>query len=391
MYLVLDCETATLPFIKQMEISADDKQKIGIAKPLIYDIGWVLCKNDGTIKKRVSYLVQETFFVPQVFNTAYYCEKRPMYMEKLAKGEIKAKLWNDIAEELLRDCRKAKFVSAYNAMFDFIKAIPFTEKYIKALYSDNYNKWEKGQRYACECIANNDAEYKKYCEKFTDEKDLSVFAFRDEKFPVVDIWRIACEYIINNFNYKDTCARFPMITASGRYFKTSAETVFRYISDDYDFDEEHTALSDATIENDIIRWAVENKIKPDIGISAFPFRELGTTYDFIWWYATHDKDKLSVPAISNVLATMTAYCDTCENYYTNTFAVRLMKEVKAIEIILNNIYHADVTMYRPDFELVKEVQRKQKIYNRTKQSKLREQLADEIDALQYAVELLNNI
>lgn len=391
MYLVLDCETATLPFIKQMEISADDKQKIGIAKPLIYDIGWVLCKNDGTVKKRVSYLVQETFFVPQVFNTAYYAEKRPMYMDKLTKGEIVPKLWNDIAAELLRDCRKAKFVSAYNAMFDFVKAIPFTEKYIKALYSDDYNKWEKDQRYACECIANGDEEYKNYCKKFSDEKDLTSFELRGEKFPVVDIWRISCEYIVNNFEYKDTCARLPMITASGRYFKTSAETVYRYINDDYDFDEEHTALSDATIENEILRMAAKNKIKIEVGIEAFPFRELGTTYDFIWYYAFHDKEKLTVPAISNVLATMTAYCDTCEDYYKNTFAVRLMKEVKAIEIILNSIYHADVAEYRPDFELVKEIQRKQKIYNRTKQVKLREALADEIDALEYAVELINKI
>ena len=157
LYVILDCETATLPFVKEWELSPKDKQKISLAKPLIYDIGWTVMDDAGEILKKVSYLVQETFFVPNIFNTAYYRDKRPQYMEKLRNGEISVKLWEDIAKELLADCQHVDFVAAYNAMFDFVKAIPFTERYFAALYSDNYNNWEYGQRKRCEEIINNPA------------------------------------------------------------------------------------------------------------------------------------------------------------------------------------------------------------------------------------------
>lgn len=40
MYMVLDTETATLPFVKEMDEEA--KKNVAIAKPLVYDIGWTM-------------------------------------------------------------------------------------------------------------------------------------------------------------------------------------------------------------------------------------------------------------------------------------------------------------------------------------------------------------
>ena len=82
-YLILDCETATLPFIKELAVTEEEHKKIAVARPIVYDIGWMVTQKDGTILKKASYLVQETFFVPQVFETSYYKSKRPMYIEKL--------------------------------------------------------------------------------------------------------------------------------------------------------------------------------------------------------------------------------------------------------------------------------------------------------------------
>jgi hypothetical protein len=49
---------------------------------------------------------------------------------------------------------------------------------------------------------------------------------------------------------------------------------------DYDFIENHTALSDAEIEAQILTKALKKgKIEPQI--KAFPFRELGTTYNYV--------------------------------------------------------------------------------------------------------------
>lgn len=59
-YLVFDCETATLPFTATIE-EPKDKQKIAIAKPLIYDLGWQVIDRKGNVYCRRSYLVSEIF------------------------------------------------------------------------------------------------------------------------------------------------------------------------------------------------------------------------------------------------------------------------------------------------------------------------------------------
>lgn len=304
MYLVLDCETATLPFVKQMDLSPKERQKIALAKPLVYDIGWTLCDRKGNILKKASYLVQETFFVPSVFNTAYYAAKRNVYMEKLASGDIIAKQWNDIAKELEEDCKKVKWVAAFNANFDFKRAIPYTERYISALYSANYNEWERKQQYSAKKLTAGE-------EFHNAHYDNLHFCFRGGKYELVDIWQVAVKLLANKYVYKALCADFPMLTTSGLYFKTSAEAIFRYIDNDLSFDEAHTALEDAVIETAILAKCFATRKKIDKGITAFPFRELGTTIDFIT--NKQFRKKISVSMIDNIIAIIKAYIAGSDN------------------------------------------------------------------------------
>lgn len=308
-YLVLDTETATLPFANDICHTAKEKQTIAIAKPLVYDVGWVIVDRAGTIYKRVNYLVQETFFVPNVFNTAYYCNKRPIYMDLLSKGEISAKLWNDIVAELEYDLSGCDLVSAYNACFDFKKAIPYTERYIYHLYKGSYNDWEKGQRKHCERLiggAPDDSKNPDYLKP--------VFKLRGNEYPMCDLWGLACEKLINIDKYRNYCLERGLLTASALYFKTSAETSFQYLMNQYDFIEDHTALSDAIIESQILAKALKRgAVQPMV--TAFPFRELGTTYD----YAMQKKPKyidLVADAISEYMKginTETPYAMRLEN------------------------------------------------------------------------------
>ena len=121
---------------------AEKKKKIAIARPLIYDIGWTITNRKGEILDKKQFLIAETFSVPAVFNTAYYAEKRPIYLEMLQRRETSIKTWYEVSDMLLQDMRKVDAVGAYNSMFDFKKAIPFTELYINKLYSPNYQAWE---------------------------------------------------------------------------------------------------------------------------------------------------------------------------------------------------------------------------------------------------------
>lgn len=273
-YLTLDTETATLPFANQMCVNAAQKQKIAIAKPLVYDIGWVITDRQGNTVKAVNYLVQEIFFVPNVFNTAYYVKKRPIYMSLLERGQIMTACWNDIMESLLAGLRMVDISTAYNAQFDFKKAIPFTERYIKHLYSADYNEWERRQYGICKDILRG--------RKPTENPDFMtpIFELRGEQFPITDLWAIACDRLINIDKYRNYCLQNSLLTASAQYFKSSAETTFQYLMKQHDFIEDHTALSDAIIEAQVLTKALKKgKVTPYF--EAFPFRNLGTTFDYV--------------------------------------------------------------------------------------------------------------
>lgn len=267
-YIVLDCETATLPYAANFDGEA--RKRIAIAKPLIYDLGWTVVDRQGRVYARRNFLITEIFSVPAIFNTAYYASKRPLYLERLRKGEIILTDWNTAAAALLEDMREVEAVGAYNSMFDFKKAIPFTELYIKMLYSPDFYDWERMQNEICENIANGS---KRDSNRAFDPE---VFRFRGESFPLFDLWGLSCEHLLNNDEYKEMCRDNKWYSASGKYYKTSAEAAYRFVSKELDFDEAHTALDDAEIESVLLHHIMKKKASNlSIGIIYFPFRILG--------------------------------------------------------------------------------------------------------------------
>lgn len=287
-YIVLDCETATLPFADALAMGDSEKKKrISIARPLIYDIGWTITNRKGDLIEQRQYLVAEIFCVPEVFNTAYYADKRPIYLEKLSNGEICVKPWKEIMEILLSDLAHVDAIGAYNSMFDFKKAIPFTELYISKLYSPDYYRWELDQRRLCENIMNS-VKYEK-----ENDFEADTFSFRGNKYPLFDLWGLATTHLLNTATYKKRCLENDMLTASGTYFKTSAEASYRYLKDKYDFDEAHTALEDAIIETYILS-KIAKRSAITIGIMFFPFKELGMTNEFVMRKKKPDSDEVSI-------------------------------------------------------------------------------------------------
>lgn len=272
-YLILDCETATLPYAANYD--GETKKSIAIAKPLIYDLGWTVIDRSGKIYKRVNYLITEIFSVPAVFNTAYYAHKRPIYLDRLRNGEVTLRTWNEAVAELMEDMECVESVGAYNSMFDFKKAIPFTELYINKLYSPDFYNWEQMQNESCERIAHGMK--KNYDRDF----DRMHFSFRGNEYDLFDVWGMACNHLINIHEYKKMCYDNEWKTASNKYFKTSAETTFRYLEMDTSFEESHTAIDDAEIESAIFAEVFKKtKGKFEMGIIYFPFRILGTVRQY---------------------------------------------------------------------------------------------------------------
>lgn len=325
LFLVLDCETATLPFVANMNLTPKQKQKVSIAKPLIYDIGWQVIDRQGRVYSQHSFLIQETFFVPQVFNTAYYRNKRPIYMERFQKGEIVSVTWEQAMEVLINDLSYCSTCLAYNAMFDFKKAIPFTEDYITHLYSADYQLWEDRQRIVVNEILK-DTPWEN-----PNEFDGLHFNFRGIDYDMCDLWGLSCTKLINQDQYKLNCLEKSLITQSGLFFKTSAESTFQFLIDDYGFIEEHTALGDVVIESQIL-LKVLKKGALEKGIQYFPFNELGETVDFIT--KRENLKKICLQDIQNVIDVMwTKYGDYNK---ASSFASQLESKILRLERYAQN-------------------------------------------------------
>ena len=273
-YVVLDCETATLP--EAINYDGEERKNIAIAKPLIYDLGWKVIDAQGRTYARKNYLISEIFSVPAIFDTAYYASKRCIYLEKLAKGEITLTDWKTASAELVEDMDACVAVGAYNSMFDYKKAIPFTDLYISKLYSPDFHDWLNYQNKKLPWLARG------HKNENPNGFDETIFRFRGKEYPLFDLWGLSCRHILNCDEYKNMCLDNDWQTASGKYFKTSAETAFRFFSETLDFEEAHTAIDDAEIESILFAEICKRtKKKFEMGIIYFPFRELGTVESFI--------------------------------------------------------------------------------------------------------------
>ena len=272
-YMVLDCETATLPCA--INYTEEQRKNIAITKPLIYDIGWKIMDKNGAVYNRVNFLITEIFSVPSIFDTAYYKAKRPIYLEKLKNGEISLVNWETAMTAFLDDLAVCEAIGAYNSMFDYKKAIPFTELYISQLYSADFQKWLEWQNRSCEWLAEGGKVEGQH------EFEEQVFRFRGKTYPLFDLWGLSCEHILNCDEYKQMCIDNNWQTASGKYFKTSAETAYRFLSGNAEFDESHTAIDDCDIEGELFaEIAKRTKHKWEMGIIFFPFRILGRVDNF---------------------------------------------------------------------------------------------------------------
>lgn len=267
--LIFDCETATLPKLKQLEEQGRIKN-MSVRYPIIYDAGWTVCDlSTGEILKKQSYIVMETYFNESVFNTAYYKNKRSLYDKMIDNDEIQVKRWKIIAKRLEKDLQTVNYVSAYNASFDY-KALRKTELYIRKREEGKLKNFEN---WLC----------KFYSGEITPNKagrnyNNDILEFREISLPIVDIWAMACELLKDSNEYKDFCIN-NIDLSRRKYFPSNAESVYQFLQNAPDFVEEHTALQDATIETDIL-IACLAALPLITGIVHFPFKALGTIEEY---------------------------------------------------------------------------------------------------------------
>lgn len=190
--------------------------KLDLSQSLVYDLGWVITDKQGRIYKKRSFVIAETFIdMKDVMSSAYYADKIPTYWEEIKKGtRVLTSFWK--VWKLFKEDAKKYNVNqffAHNARFD-LNALNNTIRYLsksKIRYFFPYNAeiWDT-LKMARQTIGKQ-VSYKRYC-------------------------------INNSFMTKH---KVPQV-------RLTAEILYRYISGDIDFSENHTGLEDVLIETAIM-------------------------------------------------------------------------------------------------------------------------------------------
>lgn len=209
--LVIDTEAA--PIVKTSEVDAHLMRT--------YNIGWcVMDANTGDIVKEHDYIVSDVFSDSSIMRNAYYANKLPFYWEGIRNGTVSTGSLQDVRAIVKNDCKEfgIERMWAYNCKFDYI-ALNST---IDAC-SHGYAKM-----------------------------------FIPYGVKMLDIWELFGRTFAATKKYVKYCRDNGFVSASGNP-KTSAEIAYRYLTQDNEFIEDHTALSDAKIEAYILRRCLVRK------------------------------------------------------------------------------------------------------------------------------------
>ena len=205
--MVLDTETCNL----------EQSEQVKRGNNLTYNIGWsVVTPSNGEVLEQKSYLVNEIFVGElQRMNSCYYANKIPQYIEGLVTGEYELASFFSILVDIIKTCRvyNIKAICAHNAAFD-VDALNTTLSYLTGLdyiraLPQGIEIWDSMKM--ANSVFSKRPTYRKFCEE-------------------------------NGFMTKHATPR-PCMTA---------EVLYRFIKNDIQFEEEHTALADVEIETEII-------------------------------------------------------------------------------------------------------------------------------------------
>ena len=204
-FIVLDTETTN---------SLDD--------PLCYDIGFAVVDEEGSVFETHSYVVAETFLDEELMSSAFFIDKISQYWEEIKQGARQLKKLNTIRRILKATMEKydTNIVVAHNARFDY-KSLNTTQRFLTS------SKYRYFLPYGTE---------------------------------IWDTLKMSRQVLRENVEYDNFCYENNYLTKRGckRY---TAEILYRFLTDDNDFIEEHTGLEDVLIEKEILAYCLANGIE----------------------------------------------------------------------------------------------------------------------------------
>ena len=249
-----------------MNIVIFDTETTSLDKPFCYNIGYIIINTETSERVLArDFVCEQVWHNPMLFSTAYYANKRDIYIKAMRLRKTKMDKFGYICQQMIRDFKNYEVHSAYayNSSFD-------------------------------ERVFNFNCDWFKCNNPF-------------DNVSIYDIRGYAHHYICDD-DFKKWCEEREAFSDSGNY-STTAENIYRYISGYDDFVEEHTALADSEIETEILLFAV------DMGA------EIGTDYKAFKSVTRPQKKVFTVKKNKEVVFT-----DECESIRymktTNTICLK---------------------------------------------------------------------
>lgn len=191
-----------------------DTETISLEKSFIYNLGYVIVNPDGKIICSRDLVIRQIYDNKPLFATAYYANKKPLYVSKMKGRWAKKVSWGDACRIMAKDIKNYGVVDgfAYNSRFDE-RAFYFNHMFFR-------NK----------------------C------RPLDGINVHD----IMDFISI----ITDTDGYKEFCKLNGFVCKNGRV-KRTAESMYAYLVSNPNYKEEHTALEDSKIEAFILRKCLE--------------------------------------------------------------------------------------------------------------------------------------
>ena len=198
-----------------MNIMVFDTETTNLEKPFCYNIGYVIVDTEekAVVAKR-DFVVEQVWHNPMLFTTAYYADKRELYVSRMKARKCIMDKFGYITQKMYRDIVEfgIEHAYAYNSPFD-VRVFEYNCEWFKCINPFDNVQIHDIRGYVHKCIAWNE-DFQKFCDEYQ------------------------------------------QYTESGNY-STTAETLFRYLTGDIEWNEEHTALADSDIESAILCECIE--------------------------------------------------------------------------------------------------------------------------------------
>lgn len=218
-YFVIDGETCETP--------RDEKGQLDVNNGQVYNLGGQVIDDDGSVLTEVSFINYDVFFgMPLSMQEAYYADKIPQYRQEMKDRKHKIVNTWQMRREFYNICKdfNVDYVVAHNARFDIL-TLNATLRY----------QTKSKRRY-----------------------------FLPYGMKVLDTMKFARDFISTDPDYISFCIENGYMTNTKKPRpKLTAEVLWRYLSKNNEFIEEHTGLEDVKIEKEILLECLKRGARPE--------------------------------------------------------------------------------------------------------------------------------